>query len=68
LAGQVGERLLELIEPVFDVDRVSPALRRGRRGQGEGNKEDEPGREELHGQALFTSNAAIFRHGRPVSK
>jgi hypothetical protein len=61
LARQIGERLLELIEAVFDIDRVSPALCRGRRGQGEGNEEDEPGWEDLHDQRFVHIKRGHFQ-------
>ena len=51
LPGHHGERLLELIEPVLDIDGIA-ALRGRSRGQreNEGGQEDEARRNDFHGQ------------------
>jgi hypothetical protein len=70
LAGQHRERLLQLVESILDIDRIQALGRgRGRRGQGDRQQQmGETGAERLHGGDSVSSNAAIFRHGRPASQ
>ncbi len=61
LAGHHRERLLELVEPVLDVDGVTAPLRRGRGRQGKSDEESEPGREDLHGQRFVHIKRGHFQ-------
>ncbi len=67
LAGQHGDRLLQLVEPVLDMDRVD-ALGAGRRRQDERDREQRGYGSIFMAADSFCAKAAIFRHGRFASK